>query len=378
MEEARKQGRLLSIDAFRVVCALAVYLFHSNIQLGVDYGFLNGFVGKAHVFMVAFFMLSGFCLYYVDWTRGRFAEGAGLGDVRGFLKRRLLAIYPLYVAVYVLYLLDGFAAGRIPGMRAEGAVGLLDNVVAAPVELPMLQSVFVGSFSFLHNGGTWFVSCIFLCYLFYPYVSAVAAGNSRRNNLLLAGALYCVSSYAFLPAYRFGFAEIYANPLLRLAEFSAGVVVGKLFVDDSGREIPKNRRWIVFACALALPLGIELWVRNLRSCVELFNFAAVPCFGTVLYLCARLETRHGAGRCGKTVSVLAENAYAFFLAQFFSWRPVEFLEANTDLLDGCGDFPRLAISTVWTCALAAALHYGIEKPCRRFFGVRKAARAAAR
>ena len=370
MENAPRGGRLRSIDLFRALCALMVFLFHSNIQLGVDYGFLDRFVGKGHLFMVAFFMLSGFCLYYVDWRRGRFAQGPGLGDVGAFLKRRLAAIYPLYAAVYALWLLDGFAASRIPGMRAAGAVGPLDNLVAAPVELPMLQSVFAGSFSFLHNDGTWFVSCIFVCYLFYPYVSAVVAGASRRNALLLAGALYCVSSYAFLPAHRFGFADIYANPLLRLAEFSIGVVVGRLFAEDSGKEIPVNLRWAVFACCLALPLGIELWVRNLRSCVELFNFAAIPCFGTVLYLCARLETRHGGDRFPKAVGVLAENAYAFFLAQFFSWRPVEILEANTDLLDGAGDFARLAVATVWTCALAAALHCGIEKPCRRFFGRR--------
>ena len=122
MENAPRGGRLRSIDLFRAVCALMVFLFHSNIQLGVDYGFLDRFVGKGHLFMVAFFMLSGFCLYYVDWRRGRFAQGPGLGDVGAFLKRRLAAIYPLYAAVYALWLLDGFAASRIPGMRAAGAV----------------------------------------------------------------------------------------------------------------------------------------------------------------------------------------------------------------------------------------------------------------
>ncbi len=231
----------------------------------------------------------------------------------------------------------------------------------------MLQSLFAGSFSFLHNDGTWFVSCVFVCYLFYPYVSRIVDRNARSANLLLALALYCVSSYAFLPVHRFGFAEIYANPLLRMAEFALGVVAGKFFADDAGKPVPKGFRPLLAGSCLALPCGIALFsflAPSLRRHVEAFDFIAIPCFGAVLYLGARIESGGAEMRFGKAVSVLAENAYAFFLAQFFSWLPVDFL-ASRGLLENRGGFAAVAVAAAWTCVLAAALHYGVEKRVRR-------------
>lgn len=56
--------RLYSIDIFRCCCAFAVFLFHARIHLNVNFGILNNFIGNSHIFMTAFFMLSGFALYY--------------------------------------------------------------------------------------------------------------------------------------------------------------------------------------------------------------------------------------------------------------------------------------------------------------------------
>lgn len=68
LEDKTKSGkisRLYSIDLFRIICAATVFLFHSRIHLGVNYRILNNFIGNGHIFMVAFFMMSGFCLFIV-------------------------------------------------------------------------------------------------------------------------------------------------------------------------------------------------------------------------------------------------------------------------------------------------------------------------
>lgn len=69
--------RLYSIDIFRIVSALFVFLFHSRIHLNVDYFVLNPFIEMSNIFMVAFFILSGFALYYVDYQNNQKYEGGG-------------------------------------------------------------------------------------------------------------------------------------------------------------------------------------------------------------------------------------------------------------------------------------------------------------
>lgn len=66
-----KIPQLYSIHIFRIVCAFAIFLFHSHIHVDVSYGVFNSFISQCHIFMVAFFMLSGFSLYYVDEERNR-------------------------------------------------------------------------------------------------------------------------------------------------------------------------------------------------------------------------------------------------------------------------------------------------------------------
>lgn len=52
------------LDYMRIVSAFFVFLFHSNIHVGIRYGFLTPFVNVGAIFMTAFFMLSGVSLAY--------------------------------------------------------------------------------------------------------------------------------------------------------------------------------------------------------------------------------------------------------------------------------------------------------------------------
>lgn len=363
--ENSKVKRLYSIDVFRIVCALMVFLFHSRIHINVNYGIFNNFVGTGHIFMVAFFMLSGFSLFYVDSQRGKFNENSEYKNAGKFLKKRILNLYPLYIFLYVLYILEQFIKVHVLNQSIEGHIGILDNIIAAPIELSMLQSVLIGSFSLLHNGGTWFISCIFICYIFYPYIVEIVNSNSFKYNVLLVVFLYCISSYAFLPVYKFHFSSIYANPILRFVEFSVGVIIGKFFVENYQKEIKKTFWILVLFCYILLCLIITFGVHYISGAVEMYNFAAIPCFGCILYLSGRIESKYEVKHFQKVISVLSENTYAFFLAQFFAWEPARYLMNHTNFFESHGSIKKLLISTVWTCFVTVVLHYAIEKPFKK-------------
>lgn len=355
--ESQKVTRLYSVDVFRIICAGVVFLFHSRIHIGVNYRVFNNFIGMGHIFMVAFFMLSGFSLFYVDNERGKFKESSFYPNVWGFIKRRLFNLYPGYIGLFVLHALTAILYYKNFNTK--------EFIIGLPMELGVFQSALVGSFGYLHNGGTWFVSCIFLCYLFYPYVAHLISKNSFKNNFALLVVLYCVSSYAFLPVYKLQFASIYANPLLRFTEFIIGVLVAKAFVDNKDANLAFINWLFVPLSYLILVLSITIGVRFLPNAVEMYNFVAIPCFACVLYFSARLETSHGFRCFRKAISILSENTYAFFLSQFFSWIPAQYLMANSSFFEQHASLKKLVISIIWTFFLTVFFHYGIEKPSKK-------------
>ena len=125
------------------------------------------------------------------------------------------------------------------------------------MELGLFQSALVGSFGYLHNGGTWFISCIFVCYLFYPNVVHLISKNSFENNFALLSVLYCASSYAFLSVYKLQFASIYANPLSYLILVLSITIVCEVllrFMDMVFFHRFFNRGRYLFKCHVELHL----------------------------------------------------------------------------------------------------------------------------
>lgn len=362
--ENQKVKRLFSLDVFRIICAGMVFLFHSRIHIGINYGIFNNYIGMGHIFMVAFFMLSGFSLFYVDNERGNLNENSFYPNIWSFIKKRIVSLCPGYLGLYAVHTLVSIFYYKNFNIK--------EFVIGLPMELGLFQSALIGSFGYLHNGGTWFISCIFICYVFYPYAASLIAGNTKKNNLMLFVLLYCISSYAFLPAYKLDFSSIYANPLLRFVEFVIGILIAKFFIEN--RELKLSLLcWIfVILAFVILFCALSVKVHFLSLSVEKYNFIAIPCFGCILYFSARVEMVYGFKCCRKLISMFSENTYAFFLAQFFSWIPVNYLISNSQFLESYSDLKKLLVSLIWTCIVTAFFHYGIEKSCKKILWERRA------
>ena len=92
--------RLVGLDLFRIGLAILVLVFHSILHIGCNYGILGPFINMGAIAMTAFFMLSGYSLYYVYGDRIW-----GQGELNYFYKKRVIGVMPVYYVVAMLYVI---------------------------------------------------------------------------------------------------------------------------------------------------------------------------------------------------------------------------------------------------------------------------------
>lgn len=219
------KNRLYGLDVLRIFSALMVFLFHSNIHLGCNYGMLTPFIARGDIFMVMFFMISGFSLYYNYCER----ELLKLVDICDFYIKRIISVYPLYIVIYMLYLIF------------LNKLSFFKNILIAPYELLLMQSHFNSLFSILHNGGTWFVSCIVFAYFMYPFLQLLLK-QIKKYKFRVVLLLYLICSMAPFVVYSFNISDVYSHPVFRTIEFFIGMIAASLYMDAEGFESQRRKK----------------------------------------------------------------------------------------------------------------------------------------
>ena len=191
--------RVVGIDYLRVSLALLIFLFHSHIHvLQCDYGFLNGFIRMGAIAMTGFFLLSGYTLNLAN------RKIENVTDIRKFYVKRLISILPLY---YVWALVN---IGQ--NILFDGSNAMVEELVLFPIEALGIQSVYATLFPFSHNGGSWFISCILICYFVYPLIQTLTKSLTDRTRIriiLILGAILLWSPFVL---HYFDLQTIYSNP----------------------------------------------------------------------------------------------------------------------------------------------------------------------
>lgn len=203
-----KKRRFFLLDIIRVVCAFLIYARHSITMFGCTYGHFCDvlFTSLTSPVMTCFFILSGFSIHYQHredelnetWTRN-------------YLKKRLISIMPCYLLVVLLW----------PLVYPEQ---IRDWLVLLPVDLIGIQTFYRSLFGILHNGGTWFVSCLLFAYLIYPIIKAVLRGANRWVSVIGLMGIHFLLMYSVAVISIFSLDSLYSNPIARAAEFSLGVI----------------------------------------------------------------------------------------------------------------------------------------------------------
>lgn len=342
--------RLYTLDIFRIICAIVVFMFHAHISVDIytNFGIFNNFISYGHIFMTAFFMLSGFGLYYSNYEKN--IANRLIGGVAKFYIKRLAGIYPLYFFSALTYI---FFFNKL---------SIIQNLVLIPLEVTLLQSIYQGSFYVSHFGGTWFISNIFICYLLFPFLKTFPENNSKKENIFLLVFIWLFLSYSFILIYFFNFAAIYTNPIIRFLEFFSGMIIADLFYKNKSKDIQKRIKVLIPIIGIFFITTISVVIHFKTVPLDCFTIIAIPIFGTALYLCARIETQYSYTKYKKLISVLSENSYAFFLAQFFTWDFVKKINNNYLHLNNALLF---IFCLVWCSAITLCMHYCIERPCKK-------------
>ena len=332
------KARLIPIDLLKILFAALIFMRHVSTMGGVDWHSLNSFaLGSTTPVMTGFFMLSGFALFYQHGDSSIFREG-GLGK---YYKKRLIGLMPLYLFVHVVYLL-------------YYSYDMKDALRLMPVELMGMQTWYNSLFGVLHNGGTWFVSCLLFCYFVYPLLQELLIPMKLTGRVTVFLLIGFFSVYSQFVISWYGCSSVYSDPLFRFLEFGTGAALCSI------RECFNNERtalWNGISLAASFAALVFLYRAILRGTWYLF----LPLLCVLTFSAAEIIFLNG--RNCRLIKYLSSLAYAFFIMQCILWNQFYSLLARFPLFEinryrFCLAFGLLFVESV-------LVHEIFEKPVQR-------------
>lgn len=111
------KNRLYGLDVLRIISAIFVCAFHTNIHLGATYGLLTEFVSMGAIFMTLFFILSGYSLFISNSGKSFFSGNTYFI----YLKKRFISIVPMYYFAGILYAIFESVVNRGGGIATNNS-----------------------------------------------------------------------------------------------------------------------------------------------------------------------------------------------------------------------------------------------------------------
>lgn len=342
--------RVVGLDYLRVSLALLIFLFHSHIHvLKCDYGIMNGFINMGSIAMTGFFLLSGYSLNLTNYT---------LQDADGIYKfylKRLISILPLYYVYAIISVAQNIFLG--------GTDAFCKECVLFPIESFGIQSVFSTLFPYSHNGGSWFISCILICYFLYPLIQMLTRKLSDKNRLIIIFVIGLILIYSPYVQSYFNLQKLYSNPFFRVLEFTIGILVCQMNLNENtDNSLIKilRKSYFFYLTIIIFIVGVS-YLHNLGISRDSFvvNCITLPCFISLLVSLGYIKFKQS-----KVLLYFSSISFAFFLSQLkFVWYGVGFV---LDKVLCQSNLIRIILSFLVCFAIANFLHFCIELPSARY------------
>lgn len=385
--QGKTKLRIVGLDLFRIMSILIIFFFHQKIHLGINFGVLNAFISMGPIFMTAFFMLSG---YVLEMTHGE-QDICRQGKILDFYKKRFISIIPSYWLVAISYTIYLIIKGQ--------SIGL--HITMLPIELIGAQSWFNSLFSFSHNGGTWFISCLLICYFAYPLISMIIHEMKKMSKIIVLLIILYIILAAPLIVNDFQISSIYSNPLFRLLEFMLGILLYSLYKEFFGqrkvvfecrsenhkitaekenkekkyiqnKSIPTKYTYIyryiitIVILMLLLIAGVSALVKQKIGVNDymMYNWIAVPIFIIMLLVSTGLKSSSFSQGTVKAITYMSNCGYIFFLVQFFTW-PLTRWVLNLVMEEVQSSGIKFIISLTINSVLTVIIYELFDKPVRK-------------
>lgn len=358
VEESMHKQRLYSIDLLKIVSFVLIFLFHCNIYLGVHFLAFTPFISQGAIVIDLFFMISGFVCCYTYQSK----EPWEMSSIVDFYVKRFATIYPLYLCILIIYLVIGTEP-------------VATKMITLPVELTLLQSWFSGTFSYSHNDGTWFISCLVACYAVYPLIQMFIRKLNKAWSMIWLVILYILCASIPMMVWHLGIPDVYANPILRLMQFTAGALL-TMFIKRNkksqavkGIVLVSSLLLLVYeiTCLTQIGFGIENYV------YVVYGYFTFIIFCLIIVCSVNLELSADIERCpcfnNKTISMItniSQYAYSIFMAQFFvRIFTQKIVYTFPDFFGTYANWKKIICATLICAVIAVLFREVIEKKCYR-------------
>jgi peptidoglycan/LPS O-acetylase OafA/YrhL len=238
----------------------------THVQPLLDAGFMG---------VEVFFVLSGFIIAY-NYAE-RFTGNPRISYWR-YLYMRLARLYPVHLAMIVVYLVAFATASRVNvqmGAVNKGVEGIGANLV-------MLHGLPLGADEFSWNGASWTITYEWFAYMAFPILVFLLVRLRTRWQLIgmaTVGVLVTLAGLAVLGNLGYDVSKDHISGVVRIAgEFTAGVAVYGLY-RLSGRKRASWDWLVVSAVAGAVVVIVLLHGRFEDSAFLALPFIPVAIFG---------------------------------------------------------------------------------------------------
>lgn len=240
--QSKNIGYLPRLDHLRLLAALLVFGFHffhhylGGWQAQPEQPWLAPIV-EGHTGVSLFFVLSGFIFTAI-------ALGGGEIDYRGFLRNRLLRIFPLFLVVFVV----AISIGRDRFQPTDVFYLLFTNLGLAPT-----------SWHFV-TGPAWSISVEFAFYLVFPFLARFVRerGAGYLLDLLLLLVVIKLAAYA---ASEKSTHMLYSTLVGRFDQFVWGMLAAIAW-QRHGARLSRLGSWPLLIAALAVFAALALQARH--------------------------------------------------------------------------------------------------------------------
>jgi peptidoglycan/LPS O-acetylase OafA/YrhL len=319
-KKPKSRPELGALTGVRFFAAIYVVFYHFvSPNLHTSVAPLGNILSAGYSAVGFFFLLSGFVLTYSYVNTGKVIDRAR------FWKARFSRIYPAYLFAFLLAApFQIWGSIHVNGLR----VAAEKLTLGAALVLTLLQS-WTPWTAWYWNIPAWSLSVEVFFYLCFPFLALLVAGMRPRTCLKIAAitwlagvlvpALYCAYR-PVMPQPPFSMLQlaIETNPILRLPEFFAGMLLGRLFT--SGFRFSNRLAAVLAVGALAGLVGMLAFSPAIPRPL-LSNSVLTPLSALLIFALAHQTGWLAHVFSNRPLRVLGEASYAIYILQF----PVSYL-----------------------------------------------------
>lgn len=336
-----------SLTSFRFIAALMVFIFHMGVWDHLQ-------LGSAGVQF--FFILSGFILAYN--YQNKFTH-LNKSNIKAFYRARFAKVYPVHLLTFFI------AAPLVIIYFKPDGLYYLKLAFMSGINLLLVQSFIPNEGTYFNfNGVSWTLSVEAFFYIMFPFLLWIFSKLQVSKNAIKTISIFALLwlSLFFMNALldeanRFFVWLLHIFPLMRLFEFSIGIVMGLIFSKSSNPVTINNKLFSLFEVLSLATFAIMLWVSTHLSIGIVRGVYFVPVWCMFIYIFAYQR--------GIISRLLSLRAFVYLGEISFSFYMIHQLVIRYNELFNLTSPYSFLICFTLSLLLSAAIYHLYEEPLRK-------------